>query len=173
MKHHLLAIFALNVALAPALFAAPAKSSIGLQVGGDVAKPRLWTLTAIQKVAPVQTIKTTLKGKPYNVRGIPLWALVSAAQPKLDPKSKHSESRFVVLARGSDGYLSSFALPDLMPDTGNQSVFVVWEANGKPLPPKDGPLRLVVPSDKKRCAGCIASPPSKSTTANALSPPAQ
>ncbi|BCM89708.1 hypothetical protein IAD21_01555 [Abditibacteriota bacterium] len=149
MKHSKLAVFALNLALAPALMAAPTKPSTGVQTSGDVATPRLWTLAALQKIAPVQTIKTTLKGKPYTVRGVPLWALVSAATPKLDPKSKHSESRFVVLARGKDGYLSSFAYPDLMPDTGNQGVFVVWEANGKPLSAKEGPFRLVVPDDKK------------------------
>ncbi|RYX79957.1 hypothetical protein EON83_30555 [bacterium] len=149
MKHSLFALLALNAALAPLALAAPATPSAGVRVSGEVAKPRLWTLPELQKAAPVQTIKTTLKGKPYTVRGVPLWALVTAAAPKLDAKSKHSEARFVVLVRGKDGYITSFAYPDLMPDTGNKGVFVIWEANGKPLSAKEGPYRLVVPTDKK------------------------
>ncbi len=120
-----------------------------LTVGGEVGKPRQWSLEALQKAAPVQTVQTTLKGKPYTVRGVPLWALVRAAEPRFDVKTKHSEARFVVLVRGADGYMCSFALADVMPDVRNASVLVVWEANGKRLSPKEGPLRLVVKADKK------------------------
>lgn len=148
MNRILLAAFALLL-WAPKGHAAPVNPGTVLEVGGDVTKPRAWTLAQLQKAAPIQTIRTTLKGKPYVVRGVKLWSLIEAASPKLAPKVKHSEARFVVLARGKDGYKVSFALPDLMPDTGNESAFLVWEANGKPLPAKDGPLRLVLPDDKK------------------------
>ncbi|RYX85050.1 hypothetical protein EON83_07325 [bacterium] len=145
MKHSFFAILVLTTVIAPVVLSAPSTPSAAVRV----AKPHQWTLPELQTVAPVQTIKTTLKGKPYTVRGVPLWALVTASAPKLDSKSKHSEARFVVLARGKDGYTASFAYPDLMPDTGNKAVFIVWEANGKPLSTKEGPFRLVVPTDKK------------------------
>ena len=62
---------------------------------------------------------------------------------------KHSEARFVVLARGKDGYLASFALPELLPEAGNKGAFVVWEVNGKPLSAREGPFRLAVLNEKK------------------------
>ncbi|RYG71047.1 hypothetical protein EON80_06000 [bacterium] len=129
--------------------AAHAQPATVLNVRGDVQKPATWTLARLQKAAPVQTIKATLKGKSYTAKGVSLWALIEAAEPKQDGKVKHSEARFVVLARAKDGYTVSFALPELMPSTGARKAFVVWEANGKPLSGKEGPLRLVIPEDKK------------------------
>lgn len=132
--------------------ASPPKPQIlkpSIEVRGDVSKRGVWTLEQIKKLAPIQTVKTTLKGQPFVGRGIPLRVLIEAAQPALDLKSKHCEARFVVLARGSDGYLASFAWPELMGEVGNKSAFIIWEANGQPLDAKSGPLRLMVPGEKK------------------------
>ena len=89
MKHVLPAILALGL-LTPSLCAAPLDS---LEVRGDIGKPRLWTLAQLQKLTPVQTIRTTLKGKPFVARGVRLWSLIEAAAPRLDAKALRSEVR--------------------------------------------------------------------------------
>jgi len=118
MKSTFFATFALNMALVPAVFAAPTTQVAVIEVKGEVTKPQVWTLAQLQKLAPVQTIKTTLKGEPCT-------------------------------ARGADGYLASFSMPELLPEAGNKAAFVVWESDGKPLSAKEGALRLVVPNEKK------------------------
>lgn len=151
MKRILLATFAFQ--FVPALlWAAPptrAAPSAVVEVSGDVVRARSWTLAQLQKMTSLETVVTTLKGKPYTARGVRLWALVQAAAPRFDPKSKGSQTRFVVLARGQDGYLASFALPKFAPDAGNKGAFLLWEANGQPLSAPEGPFRLVVLDDKK------------------------
>ena len=121
----------------------------GVAVGGDVEKSESWTLARVQKLAPAQTITTTLKGQPYTATGIPLRALLEAASPKFPAQTKHPEARFIVLASGKDGYTVAFSWPDLMSDVGDQEVFLTWDANGKALPAEEGPMRLIVPGDKK------------------------
>lgn len=146
MKRFLWAVLGGCLAFAVPAGAAPATS---LEVRGDVMKPRAWTVTALKALGKVKSISTTLKGKPYTAKGVKLWSVIAASQPKLDTKSKHSEARFVVLARGRDGYLAAFAMPELLPEAGNKAAFLVWEANGKPLSGQDGAFRLVVPGEKK------------------------
>jgi len=37
---------------------------------------------------------------------------------------------------------------ELMPEVGNAQAWLVWNVDGKPLPEKEAPLRLVVSSDQ-------------------------
>jgi hypothetical protein len=80
---------------------------------------------------------------------VPLLALVNAAEPKLDPKIKNQQLRFVVVVEGKDGYMATFALAELMPDEGNREVWVAIDMDAKPLADRDAPASLIVPSDQK------------------------
>jgi hypothetical protein len=54
------------------------------------------------------------------------------------------------VAEASDGYRVVFALAELDPDFGNAQVLVAENVDGHPLSANDGPLRLVVPGDKRQ-----------------------
>jgi DMSO/TMAO reductase YedYZ molybdopterin-dependent catalytic subunit len=54
-----------------------------------------------------------------------------------------------VLAEGSDGYRVTFSLAELDSDFEESEVIVADTVNGAPLGGKLGPLRLVVPHDKR------------------------
>lgn len=51
-------------------------------------------------------------------------------------------------AFGEDGYAATFGMGDLTPDLGHE-VWAALDWNDRPLPPADGPLRLIVPGDAK------------------------
>ena len=55
----------------------------------------------------------------------------------------------VVRATASDGYQVVFSLAELDEDFGNLDVLVADQQDGMPIDAADGPIRLVVPSDKR------------------------
>jgi DMSO/TMAO reductase YedYZ molybdopterin-dependent catalytic subunit len=54
-----------------------------------------------------------------------------------------------VIAEAADGYRVLFALPELDSDFQDAGVIVAYEMDGKPMSATVGPLRLVVPHDKR------------------------
>ena len=55
----------------------------------------------------------------------------------------------LVAAAASDGYTVTFSLGELLEEHGNREIYVVFDGDGKPLPEKDRPVRLVVLGDTK------------------------
>ena len=54
-----------------------------------------------------------------------------------------------VLVDGTDGYRAVFALPELAPDFANRVILLADTKDGQPLPPREGPFRVVVPGEKR------------------------
>ena len=54
-----------------------------------------------------------------------------------------------VLAGGSDGYQAEFASAEFEPGFTDQLILVADRRDGQPLNSREGPLRLIVPSDKR------------------------
>ena len=121
------------------------------QVAGAVGKPRLWTAAQLQKELPasIQTVSYTLKGAAHTAHAVPLWAVVQAEQPQINPQIKRHVLQFVVSVRGRDGYTVDFTLGEISPDFGANAVWVAWDEDGRPLPEDDGPVELLVPGDKR------------------------
>jgi DMSO/TMAO reductase YedYZ molybdopterin-dependent catalytic subunit len=57
--------------------------------------------------------------------------------------------RIYVEAEGADGYKVVFALAELDPGFTDNSVLIADRRDGKPLDAAEGPLRLVVPAEKR------------------------
>ena len=55
-----------------------------------------------------------------------------------------------VVAEARDGYRAVFSLAELDPDFANEAVIVADASDGKELGAEQGPLRLVVPGDKRQ-----------------------
>lgn len=71
-----------------------------------------------------------------------------ATGPKTNPKVKHAGLRAAVIATAPDGFEAVFSVGELLETLGATTAFLVWEMDGKPLPPELGPYRLVVATDK-------------------------
>jgi hypothetical protein len=56
--------------------------------------------------------------------GVPLLAIVQAAEPVTDPKHRNFAMRLAVVVRAADGYAVTFGMGDLMPDVGNHPAWI-------------------------------------------------
>jgi hypothetical protein len=71
----------------------------------------------------------------------------------LDAKTMASQRRVasgVVLVSARDGYTVVFSIGELLMHRGDPRVFLVAETGQGPLPPNEGPVRLVVQGDRVR-----------------------
>jgi len=55
----------------------------------------------------------------------------------------------IVAAEAADGHQAIFSASEVDPDAGPTRSYLVWLEDGQPLPAKDGPFRLVTPTDKR------------------------
>jgi len=147
MKHAVIAALCLLASLPPAY-----ADTLGtFQVVGAVGKPRVWSAAQLPKELPadVRTISYTLKGAAHTAHAVPLWAVVQAGQPQINPQIKRHLLQFVASVRGRDGYTVDFTLGEISPDFGANAVWVAWDEDGRPLPEDAGPVELLVPGDKR------------------------
>jgi DMSO/TMAO reductase YedYZ molybdopterin-dependent catalytic subunit len=139
--------------------AAAQTNSDAITISGVVDKPGSWGVDQIksQFSADMKLIDYASHGQKHQSDCVPLLSLLKAAgtdtalkmNPAADPKTKNYPLRLIVLIRGNDGYTVCFSLAELLPDIGNQVVWVALDQDGQPLSAKDGPVRLVVPADVK------------------------
>ncbi len=130
----------------------PRPTSPSFTLGGQIANPRAYTLADIQALPAKEVVleySAANQPQKHAFKGVLLYDLIAAAKPQFDANTKNDALRWIVQATGSDGYAATFALGELDPNFGNKGVLVAFEQDGKPLPPEDGLLRLVVPTDLK------------------------
>lgn len=110
-----------------------------MSVDGAVAQTASWTWPELQAL-PRSTYAgdihcvTTWSKLDMTFTGVSVDELLAAAEPR--PEATH------VMAHATTGYTTNLPLADV---TGGRA-WVVWEVDGKPLPPgHGGPVRLLVP----------------------------
>jgi hypothetical protein len=149
-------IWAVMFVAAATIAADPPADSVHL--GGNALKPSDWTVAQLtqQLGAEIKPVDYNSHGSKHTFDCVPLLSVLKAAggatdfvmQPGADPKVKNPQLRFAVIVSGRDGYTVVFSLAELLPDIGNRAVWVALDEDGKPLPDRDGPVRLIVPDDK-------------------------
>jgi DMSO/TMAO reductase YedYZ molybdopterin-dependent catalytic subunit len=130
------------------LFAQPPAAAI-LSVEGNVSTPLSLTIDDLAKM-PRQSI--TLPGPDGSKTvydGVLLRDLLQKAGAPLGDKLRGKALASYVLASASDGYKVAFTLGELDPQFGNAPILVADTRDGKPLPSKQGPFRLVCANDKE------------------------
>ena len=83
--------------------------------------------------------------------GLPLLEVLE--QNGLDAKTMASQRKMasaVVVVTARDGYAVVFSVGELLMHRGDPRVFVAAETGAGPLPPNEGPVRLVVLGDRLR-----------------------
>ena len=133
-------------------FIAAQDSASTLSVQGDVQKPARWSMEELkaQFAGQVQSVKFTA-GKDKQSKegtGIPVLSVIQAAALKTDQHINHHDLKFVVIMEAKDAYQAFFSLAELTPTQGRSpQAFLVWAIDGKALPEKEAPLRLVLTND--------------------------
>jgi hypothetical protein len=80
---------------------------------------------------------------------VPIKDVLSTVQPPSGDKLRGPGMSLIVVAEAKDDYRAAFALAELDESVGGKQAFVCDKQDGRPLADSDGPLRLVVPSDKR------------------------
>jgi DMSO/TMAO reductase YedYZ molybdopterin-dependent catalytic subunit len=140
----------LILALQAAGPAAQLPMGVVLHVSGAVSHPLALSL---QDLAALPRTKLTAKehDKTVTYEGVKLTEILQRAGA---PRGKQLHGKAMasyVLVTAHDGYRVLFALPELDPDftDASQQIIVADTADGKPLTEKQGPVRIVVPQEKR------------------------
>lgn len=144
--------------------ASPAGST--RSAGSDKAELRLVPLSGpplelgavdLEKM-PHQTLRVSYPAGPEHrmsqaeMSGVPLRALLDRMGVPAGHDIRGEALRLYVVAEGADGYRAVLALAELDPDLAGQAgqiVLVADRRGGQALDAAEGPLRLVVPMDKR------------------------
>ena len=129
----------------PAIFAAEAQLRIEGAAGRD-GVPIPATVLTLEDLAKLPRATAAVKGRTYE--GVSVSELLRRAKQPLGEELRGSLlSRFVV-AIAHDGYRVVFSLPELDPAMTDSRILVADHMDGKPLPSREGPLRVIVPGEK-------------------------
>jgi DMSO/TMAO reductase YedYZ molybdopterin-dependent catalytic subunit len=142
----------MKLALALALFAPLYAQEVDakLTVAGDVAVPLTFTKADL---AAMPRTSVTVKGEGNDeettYEGVLLYDILKKAGAPLDKQLMGKALASYVLAEARDGYQVLYTLTEIDPSFTSNKIIVADTVNGKPLFPYQGPLRLVVPGEKK------------------------
>jgi DMSO/TMAO reductase YedYZ molybdopterin-dependent catalytic subunit len=89
-------------------------------------------------------------GASHDYEGVALSALLAKAGVPQAGDLRGKNMSLCVVAEGTDGYRAAFSLAELDADFAAKTVLVADTTDGKALGHDQGPLRLVVPGDKRQ-----------------------
>jgi hypothetical protein len=102
---------------------------------------------SLDDLAQMPRTKATVKDHTYE--GVLISALLRRAGMTLDTGMRGPLLAMCVVAEAHDGYRALFSLPELDPAFTTGMVMVADHMDGRPLPERDGPLKIIVPGDKR------------------------
>jgi DMSO/TMAO reductase YedYZ molybdopterin-dependent catalytic subunit len=128
----------------------PAAAGEGLfRIGGDVERPQQWTLDDLAALPRRELRARDRDGAEATFTGVALVDLLRLAGVPLGEKLRGSHMALYLLVEAADGYRVVFALPELDPAFTERVVLLADHRDGQPLSTAEGPLRLVVPDEKR------------------------
>ncbi len=98
---------------------------------------------------PIHLRATGHDGVQHDFEGIDLRSVLTKLGTPSGGDVRGQEMGDYVVAEGSDGYKAVFSLAELDADLGGTQVLIADKMDGHALDAHDGPLRLVVPADKR------------------------
>jgi DMSO/TMAO reductase YedYZ molybdopterin-dependent catalytic subunit len=138
-----LALLAQSLAAQVSTTAAPAR----LEIRRDSAPPVVMTTAELARL-PRTELHAVEHGRSGTFAGVPLATVLRQAGVPID-SVRGRRTAAVVIITAADGYRAAFSLAELAPDLGGRAVLVADRRDGEPLGATEGPLRLVVPDDKR------------------------
>jgi DMSO/TMAO reductase YedYZ molybdopterin-dependent catalytic subunit len=134
---------------APTIVSAQASQSVALRVTGDVPKHLDLSVADIAAFQQ-QTIRVTdEKGTPAEYGGVPVAEILEKAGAPLGTSMRGQNIAMGLLARAPDDYQVLFSLAEFDPAFSDRVILLADRRDGKPLDKREGPLRIIVPGDKR------------------------
>jgi len=134
---------------APASVLGQTPQAVALHVRGEV--PNHLDITIADLAAfHRQTIRVTDdRGTPAEYGGVPIAEILQKAGAPLGKELKGPNMTLAVIARAQDGYRVLFSLTEFDAAFSDRVILLADRRDGKALDSREGPLRLVVPGDKR------------------------
>lgn len=125
-------------------------AEIALSVTGTVEKPLSISFADLQ-LLPHKSAKTfnSHEKKEETYEGVPLTDLLARAGVPQGPKLRGAAMATYIQAGGADGYRVVLALAETDSDFQDSDIIVADKMNGQPMNANLGPLRLILPHDKR------------------------
>jgi DMSO/TMAO reductase YedYZ molybdopterin-dependent catalytic subunit len=116
-----------------------------LSVTGEVKEPLKLTMTELEAMPTTKVTAKDHDGTTATYEGVPLQAILSrAGVPQGDAL------QLVVLVKAADGYKVALSLAELDPLFTDKQALLAYKRNGIDLDAKTGPLRLVIPEERRQ-----------------------
>lgn len=106
------------------------------------------TLADLSALSPEDLAVQDEKGHPARYRCVSVAKVLAHAGAPL-PTLRGKAMTGALRVNAADGYAVLFALPELDPEFTSGQVFVCFERDGAAMSDEEGPLRMVVPAEKK------------------------
>src|SRR5262249_46171945 len=119
-----------------------------LTVSGEVEHPLRLTAKDLSRL-PRRSIHAAEHGKEADFAGVPLSSVLQLAGIPAGERLRGKGVVKYLLVDAKDGYRVVFALAELDSAFTDREVLLADRRDGKPLSEEEGPLRIVVPGEKR------------------------
>jgi DMSO/TMAO reductase YedYZ molybdopterin-dependent catalytic subunit len=127
----------------------PKASPVVLTLGGDVRQVIKLTAQEFARL-PRQTVRAKdHEGREADFEGVPLVELLKASGAPSGQDLRGPALANYLVVEAADGYRAVFALPELDTAFSSRVILLADRREGKPLDTKEGPLRVIVPGEKR------------------------
>jgi DMSO/TMAO reductase YedYZ molybdopterin-dependent catalytic subunit len=142
-------LFAICAILQVAAWAQQSGATV-LEITGDVPHPHTYQEQEWKQLKHTSITATNAhEKKTATYSGVPLRDLLKDAGVPMGENLRGKALTICVVVTASDGYQVTFSIAELDEGIGNVQALVADSEDSKPLAQTVGPLRLVVPADKR------------------------
>jgi len=120
-----------------------------LAVSGEIKAPLRLTLSDLQAMPGTKVTANDHDGKTANYEGVLLSEILRRAGVPQGEALRGDALSLCVLVKAADGYQVTFAPAELDPLFTERKVLLAYRRDGASLDAKAGPLRLVIPEEKR------------------------
>jgi DMSO/TMAO reductase YedYZ molybdopterin-dependent catalytic subunit len=120
-----------------------------ISVGGEVGRPYVLSASELAALPHQSVTIATEKHGSQACQGVPVAALLQRAGAPLGPALRGRNMRLYVLVKARDGYAAVFALPEFDSGFTDRTILLIDRCQGHALDAFDGPLRVIVPGEKR------------------------
>ncbi len=143
-------LLGLSLALLPLTTVGAQAPSGSVELIGEQGVTRTLTTAELSALPQSEVVVTEGDGARTVFRGPTLRVLVTLVGAPVGHAFRGPNMLIAILAEALDGYRAAYMLAEVDEGFGNRNGILALTQDGVPLPPKDGPYRLVMPGEEHR-----------------------
>jgi DMSO/TMAO reductase YedYZ molybdopterin-dependent catalytic subunit len=125
-------------------------ADVQLRIGGDVARPLTLKGADLAKLSRQTLQVRDHDGRESLFEGVAIVELLRLAGVPLGKDLRGERMLTYLAVEAADGYRVVFALPEIDPAFTDRTILLVDRRDQQPLSPHEGPLRVIVPGEKRQ-----------------------